>query len=129
MSVAEIKEMLDSLAAARAEADAAHQAFPGTARIDALTAELKELLDERTRFAEMYYEKAAAIERQVLDLTLALGETVRGDALMAVWSKPRVTWDGRALDGYLAAHPELAPFRHVGQPSVSIRSVRRDADA
>lgn len=41
--------------------------------------------------------------------------------MMAVWSKGRVTWDGKGLGGYMVAHPEIEAFRREGKPSVSIR--------
>ena len=64
-----------------------------------------------------------AIEQGVLQM----GRTVRTEQYVAVLSKPRVTWDAKLLDGYAAAHPEILPFRHVAQPSVTIRPARRQA--
>lgn len=54
----------------------------------------------------------------------AISETVRGTFLMAVWSKPRVTWDSKGLLGYMVAHPEIEAFKRVGEPSVSIRRIK-----
>ncbi len=42
---------------------------------------------------------------------------------MAIYSKGRMSWDGKRLDGYATAHPEILAFRSEGQPSVSIREV------
>ena len=67
---------------------------------------------------------AAEIERltnEVKQDVLSLGQTVKGSLLMAVWSKGRVTWDTKSLDGYIIDHPELDKFRKEGEPSVSIR--------
>jgi hypothetical protein len=38
--------------------------------------------------------------------------------------KGRVSWDGKSLDGYMAAHPEISAFRKEGEPSVSLRNVK-----
>ena len=46
---------------------------------------------------------------------------VKGTYHSFVWSKPRVSWDTKALDGYTLAHPEIAQFRAEGAPSVSVR--------
>lgn len=67
----------------------------------------------------------ALIEAEVKDAVLVLGQTVKSSVLMAVWSKPRVSWDIKALDGYAVAHPEVGAFRKEGKPSVSIRTVRK----
>ena len=72
-----------------------------------------------------------AIDNNISDLSKAiklevigLGETVRGDHLQAVWSKARISWDTKGLDGYMVAHPELKQFKKIGNPSVSIRKVK-----
>jgi len=54
---------------------------------------------------------------------LFFGATVKGAGLMAVYAKGRMSWDGKRLDGYATAHPEILAFRSEGQPSVSIREV------
>lgn len=65
-------------------------------------------------------------ERAVQDVVkaevLKHGASVKGTALHAVYSKGRTTWDGKLLDGYAVAHPEVLPFRKVGEPTVSIRA-------
>lgn len=129
MSVAEIKDLLEGLAEANAAHDMALKSWPMQAKLDALLAEAEALSRQRSEYLEPYREVMSAIEARVKDLVLELGETVKGDQLMAVWTKPRVSWDVKSLDGYAAAHPEILPFRHTGQPSVSIRPVRRDGDA
>ena len=59
----------------------------------------------------------------IKETVLEIGETVKGNGIMAVYSKPRHPgWDNVALDGYAAAHPEILKFRkEPGNPSVSIR--------
>jgi hypothetical protein len=51
------------------------------------------------------------------------GATVKGTNLMAVFSKGRVTWDGKKLDGMMSLIPQLKDARKEGEPSVSIRKV------
>lgn len=90
------QEQREQLADIDAEQQTALEALKGG--IDSLTAEIKA-------------EVASA------------GATVKADHLQAVYSKGRVSWDTKALDGYAAGHPEVLPFRKEGDPSVSIRKV------
>jgi len=66
-------------------------------------------------------EEIARVTDTIKTDALGYGETVRGAALMAVYSKGRTTWDGPGLVGYAVAHPEIEAFKKVGQPSISIR--------
>ncbi len=67
--------------------------------------------------------KISELEEQAKQAVLEAGDTVKGGALQAVYSKPRVTWDSKQLDGLMIVIPELAQARKVGQPSVSIRKI------
>ena len=66
----------------------------------------------------------AALQKSIKRDTIDLGFTTHGRYLMAVWSKPRVTWDSSGLAGYMVAHPEIEAFKKTGKPSVSIRKVK-----
>lgn len=66
---------------------------------------------------------AGVLETQVKDAVLNHGATVKADNLMAVYVGGRVSWDDKALTGYMVDHPELARFRKLGEPSVAIRKV------
>jgi len=86
----------------------------------------------KTKIAEIEAEFAASdnitdtinlLTEEVKSEVAQLGETVKGTFLMAVYSKPRVSWDTKALDGYIVSHPELKQFRKEGAPSVSIRGL------
>ena len=77
-----------------------------------------------------FKEKSSAVDDNISKLTeeiktdvLTAGQSVKGDNMMAVWSKGRISWDTKALDGVIAVHPELAKFRKEGDPSVSIRKI------
>jgi len=92
-----------------------------------LTAEIKrEIEGIEAEFADNLataQERIGLLEADVKRLCVAYGATVKGARLQAVWSKPRVSWDTRGLDGYATAYPEIEKFRTTGEPSVSIRSV------
>jgi hypothetical protein len=90
-----------------------------------LTPEIKEKLAEidaefDPKVEEIVQQKSmleSAIKMEVLEA----GRTVKGTYHSFVWSKPRVSWDTKALDGYALAHPEIQQFRTEGNPSVSVR--------
>ena len=94
---------------------------------EVLTPEIKEKLAEidaefDPKIEEISQEKAA-LEAEIKQEVLEAGRTVKGTYHSFVWSKPRVSWDTKALDGYAAAHPEIQAFRAEGAPSVSVRKV------
>ena len=77
-------------------------------------------LENDEQFIEMKAQ-AETLTAEIKEEVIAAGETVKSDSLMAVYSKGRVSWDTKALDGYCAAHPEVEQFKKVGEPSVAIR--------
>ena len=120
------QQKLDQLAELQAQQD--YLALKKQELIDAvLTAEIKAKLSEiEAEFApgaEAVAANIAAMTTEVKADVIAAGSTVKGAHLQAVFSKGRVSWDTKALDGYAAAHPEITPFRKEGEPSVSIRKV------
>ena len=68
-------------------------------------------------------EKSSELEKSVKDEVVELGQSVKGTALQAVFSKGRTKWNDTGLMQYLSVHPEIAYLRTVGNPSVSIRKV------
>lgn len=108
-----------------------------TSGIDAINQEKQALIDEvltpeiEEKLAEIdaeFYPKVeeilqqkSTLEAEIKQEVLQAGRTVKGTYHAFVWSKPRVSWDTKALDGYAAAHPEIAQFRTEGSPSVSVR--------
>lgn len=52
---------------------------------------------------------------------LESGESAKGGRFQAVWSKGRVAWDTKKLDGMAAIIPQINEARKVGEPSVSIK--------
>ncbi len=88
----------------------------------AIPPEIKEHIQEIEAAIHTANTNYASVKAAVKDATLALGSTVKGaNHMTAVWSKGRVTWDGKGLAGYMVAHPEVGAFRREGEPSVSIR--------
>jgi len=121
--------MLDKLAELEAQRDAIRLAVTDSAQA-------QRVLDEYEALQERIVDATRDVTTQIAGLRLAieqsvleLGCTVSGSRLTAVWSKPRVTWDTKVLDGFALAHPEIVAARHVGQPTVSIRPNRRNSDA
>ncbi len=126
MSTDIVATKLDELAELRAVAEAARLDYE-TRRADILSVVQPQLADldrevkPKLAVAEL---TAAQLEGEVKVLVIGAGESVKGARLHAVYSKGRVTWDSKALDGYAAAHPEVAAFRREGEPSVTIRAVK-----
>jgi malate synthase len=92
---------------------------------EVLTPEIKEKLAEidaefEPKIEQLLQEKSQ-LEAEIKDEVLNAGRTIKGTYHSFVWSKPRVSWDTKALDGYALAHPEIAQFRKPGKPSVSVR--------
>jgi hypothetical protein len=90
-----------------------------------LTPEIKEKLAEidaefDPKVDELAQQKSM-LEADIKHEVLSAGRTVKGTYHSFVWSKPRVSWDTKALDGYALAHPEIQQFRTEGNPSVSVR--------
>ena len=102
-----------------------------------LTAQKSKLLDEaipaevKMIIADIEAEfegKQSAVNSQIADvetmakeLVIQAGETVKGNLIQAVYSKPRVTWDSKILEGLAIAMPEIDRAKKVGSPSVSFR--------
>jgi phage host-nuclease inhibitor protein Gam len=127
MNEIEIKQKLDQLAEFHAQRDVA--AMEKQRLIDEiLTPEIKARIAEiEAEFAgktEAVNENIAALEAEIKKDVAEYGASVKGSVLHAVFSKGRVSWDTKGLDGYIIDHPELAKFREEGKPSVSIRAVK-----
>ena len=121
-----IKRLLNGLAELKAQEDALR--LEQQALVDSvLTPAIRQqIADIECEFAPRVAEaktRAAQVESEVKAATVFLQRSVKGDHLQAVYSKGRVSWDTRALDGYAAAHPEVAQFKREGEPSVGIRKV------
>jgi hypothetical protein len=84
--------------------------------LKAIDAEQKTTLDSMTQGIEQ-------LKAQIKEEVIKKGETVKGEHLMAVYSKGKVTWNNKGLEDYAIAHPEVLDFRKIGEPSVAIKTV------
>ena len=120
-----------------------HEKLNALADLHDIVNAAKTLLDERKAFlmapvndaierAEAEYQTAigtAANEAWELQQEIAAevkeaGASVKGDALQAVYTKGRTSWDSKMLVGFALAHPEINDAKKVGKPSVSFREVK-----
>ena len=118
------KELLDEYTNNLAEIDLLNS--ERQAMIDkVITPEIKARLAEIDEEIDPIIEKVNERNQELIDLikaeVIAAGETVSGEFHQAVYSKARVSWDSKGLEGYAVAHPEILAFRSVGSPSVSLR--------
>src|SRR5262249_9754233 len=65
--------------------------------------------------------EGSELEAEAREAVLAFGASFRHAGIHAVYIRPRVTWDTQGLARYMETHPEVAEFRRVGKPSVSLR--------
>ena len=121
-------EMLDQMADTQAQIDVLQIHFDHL-RSEIIPPEIQmqliELDAERTTAIESLQEGIANLEAEINANILEAGSSVKGAYLHAVWSKGRVSWDTKALDGYTVAHPEILPFRKEGNPTVNIRRINK----
>ena len=117
-----IKEMLDALAGKRANLDVLREEKNELLE-EAMTPEIRQAFhDIETRYDDSHVPKAISeLEVEIKEATLAIGESVKGDSLHAVWNKQRITWNNPGLEGFAKAHPEILALRKIGKASVSIR--------
>lgn len=119
-----IEIMLDNLAELLSQIDATRLHYQEL-KDAVLTAEQKQQLAdidaELATAIQPAHVMSAILEADIKTEVIKHGASVKGAHMQAVWLKPRVSWDTKALDGYSAAHPELLAFRKEGEPSVSIR--------
>ena len=88
-------------------------------QLDALDAEFVE------RLANTEAE-ATRLEAEARQAVVAHGASFWHLGVHAVYTRSRVTWDGKGLAAYAEAHPEIGQFRRIGQPSVSLRFKQPD---
>lgn len=125
MDAVNLESMLNMLSSLRVEygnmpevkmATILHQLDPDTAdKIRGIMGELDE------REAQLKAEIAAQ-ETAIKTYVLATGAGGHGTYLQAIIIAPRITWDTKAMEVYSTLHPEVLPYRKVGEPSVQIRA-------
>jgi hypothetical protein len=70
------------------------------------------------------FQAAQELEEEIKRAVLQQEASTQGTALHAIYTKGKVTWDGKALHSYAETHPEIKKFSKVGKPSVSIRATK-----
>lgn len=127
MGATEIKAKLERLGDMRARLDVINLRFDQK-RLELLPPELRFELDELETERQAALDKASegiqGLEKSIKELVKQHGATVKGSGLQAVWVKPRVSWDSKALEGNLIDHPELKKFRKIGNPSCRIMRLK-----
>lgn len=121
----DIANMLDTLADYQHEVAVRRMAYEE--RRDSIIAQLKPELDAldaefQPAIADAE-DRIASMEATIKQATLENAASVKGRFLQAVWSKGRVSWDTKKLDGLLIVLPQLGTCRTEGSPSVSIRRI------
>ena len=121
-----IQEMLDQLAELQAQLEVIR--LSKHAAIDTvITPEIKARLDEiDAEFDPQNDSIEVAIDALTTNIkaeVIATGASVKGAHLQAVYTKGRVSWDTKMLDGLAIVFPKLEEARKIGDPSVSIRKV------
>jgi len=123
MTAKEILEQLTELYAQKDLLNIAKDEARDAAIPEEVEAALADIDAEFAPKQEAVAEKIEALEAEAKAAVLAEGETVKGGALQAVYTKGRVTWDGKKLEGMASLLPQLKDARKEGEPSVSIRKV------
>ena len=87
------------------------------AAIEDIKTEFNEKIDALT-------ERNVTISNTLKAYVIENGSTLNGQLHQVVYTKGRVSWDTKKLDGYAAAHPEILEFKTEGEPSASLRARR-----
>jgi len=85
---------------------------------------IEELNAEYNPMVETVQAELAEVKAEIERLVLEADATWKGTRYMAVWNKGRESWDGKALDGFAMAHPEILQAKKIGNPTVSFRQVK-----
>ncbi len=86
-----------------------------------ILSELRELELRRDTEIQAIETELAVLKEAIRLEVLSARKTIKGERIMAIYNKPRITWDNKGLEGFSVAHPEINAFRREGEPSVSIR--------
>lgn len=127
MNHEDARRIIDELSNARTAIDAA--TVERDMLIDSLLtleqkAQIREIRDEFDERIDAARATAELMEAQAKAAVKEIGESVKGERMTAVWSKPQVTWDGDGLLA-MAKNPEfvwLKEFMKCGEPRISIRT-------
>ena len=97
------------------------EAVPGLARIKEAIEELERIASTLTKDIDA---KIQAKKQEIRTMVLAHRSTVKGATLMAVYGKPRVTWENAVLLKIAERNQAVADCKKSGAPSVSFRKIK-----
>jgi phage host-nuclease inhibitor protein Gam len=122
----DIKQKLDQLAELQAQKE--YLALQKQALIDSvLTAEIKAKLAEiDAEFApqsEAVDTNIDALTTEIKADVIQAGTSVKGTHCHAIYTKGRVSWDSKMLEGMAILIPQINDAKKTGEPSVSIRKI------
>lgn len=126
-----IPRMLDQLADLQAQRDSLSvekQRLVDSILTPEIRAKLEEIDLEFNEKAEGVNQNIAELEESIKRVVKSAGASYKGQYLQAVWSRPRVTWDTPSLEEYALIHPDVLRYRKQGEPSVSIRALKRPGE-
>jgi len=124
----ETKEKLNKLFKMQFESEQINETFDGLKKqipVPEIPPEIQAKLDEievqRATALETLQKDIENLTAEIKQDVLAFGATIKGDYMMAVWNKGRDSWNGKLLEGFAIAHPEILSAKSTGDPSVTIR--------
>ena len=121
-----IQGMLDTLSeyqARRILLEQARQQMRDAVITPEIQAQLQEIEDEMAPQLAAIDEVIASQEASIKAEVITTGASVKGAHLQAVYTKGRVSWDTKIIEGLAVVFPDLEKARKIGDPSVSIRKV------
>lgn len=124
MNTEEKLNKLYELKTVMTETEERKQAEIDTILTPEILAQVEEIRKKWADTTESMTAEIAELEAEIKADVLAGKETVKGNKLMAVWKKGRVTWDGDKLDGMMVLIPQLDAARIVADPTVAIQKVK-----
>ena len=88
-------------------------------------AEIKAMDDELDPVIEIVQAEIKNIQAEIRDMVIKHGSSVKVDLgsgeRSAIYVKGRTSWDGKALEGFAIAHPEILVCKKEGNPSVRFK--------
>ena len=81
---------------------------------------LQGLVDKAYQDKQQHDAEKAALEDEIKRAVVELGVSVEGENVKATFVKGRLSWDGKGLEGYAVAHPEVMVFQKQSSPYVRL---------
>ena len=90
-----------------------------------LREQLESLKEQREISLATLLLNETSLTKKVKTLNVQHESSVKGEDLSAIFNSGRVTWDGKGLEGFMVAYPEIEAFRKVGKAYCTIRKVKK----